>query len=196
MRKGFAYTATIAIIAFATLAMVIYSNTLVVKENFSFRMAEKIPETKRTAENIRILLDKAVAEALGDYVVDRNEKGAPCENNLTNASNWVRDYIDNIMRSIFSSERAGAIVCEYTNYNFNGDAAGNASISIEINCMLRIKTRIEEAGNIVEKTLFEINYNEPFIFEKRVSATWNTALQQCEVSVIDAQSGITELTLS
>ncbi len=177
------YVGIIAVLAFAVLALVIYSSIAIVGEYKASDYSSRMLEVKRVWQNARFVLDKTVSEALADYVIVRYSSTGSCSNNVNNAEaeNRAKTYIENALSGI--SAELGTISCTLENFSYAipaGLQPNQPRIEASVKCSL-------DTGEL------KIDYEKEAVFEKEVNV--NTAAG-CEVTVVDRQSNEIDITQS
>jgi len=169
-KKGGVYVGIVAVIALATLALVIYPSLSTTNEWKASIYANLMLETKRIWQNARFVLDKATADALADYAQTNGSK------DVSRAGNQVKNYLNNALTAI--SNESG-FKCELDSFNYRTGTANNkAKVTIDLKCEQELRKNT--------KTSFKVSYTKKAVFEKEVKSV-------SPPQVIDLQSGTLDI---
>jgi hypothetical protein len=178
------YTAIMAVLVLATIAMVTYAGVATVSEEHMMSYSNIILETKRVWQNARFVLDKATAEALADFVKDRNILTGVCSDDVTgsDAQARVEDYLTTDLSEMSDPDK-GEINCTFTDFTYA--PAGNiATVTIKLQCEHLLKRGAE--------TGFYVSYATYVTYKKEVTVSGPT----CTVTVKDLQSNEIDVVLN
>jgi len=184
MNKRGIYASIMAVLVVATIAMVIYSGLATVNEESTSHYINLLMDTKRVWQDSRFVLDKAVSDALADYVKDKNILTGVCSDDVSGADveKQVKDYLTTDLEQIGNPDK-GEIKCSLDSFNYA--PAGNiATVTVKLKCEQTLKE-----GNDVG---FYVSYAKNVIYKKQVTVSGPT----CTVTVTDLQSNETDVVLS
>lgn len=179
-RKGI-YSAVAGLIAILLVSMILVNANTAVQKEASADYGNEIVKLKSVAQNLRYLLDKAVAKAFYE--------GSDSINCST-----IDDYTDKIEGKldllIDSFNSKTNLVCSYVleSLDVGNKIFSGQPFNVRMKCIKKIE--------ILGKKEFEISYERVFSFKKEVSAILVPDVMGndvCTISVKDAYSGLNEM---
>lgn len=177
MNRKAAYSVFFGIIALVLMASLVSFSTSIAQEQKTGAYRQMTMETKKIAQNMLLVLDKTMNDAIADSIF---------QNNCTASPPGIKQNIEQYFQAIgWQFANAGKPELAQCILTINGitESSGNYTADISTQCSHDL------AGE------FSISYAMDRIFQRTATATLNSTTNQCTVTVYDSSASppVTEL---